>query len=573
MAARKSTGATAKAARAVRKVSTAKSTPKAAKVSKPLPAAVAVQMIRRAKLGRFVKAPEILNRGGYNPVWGPDQLNRRWTSAETGNALSSLPASERNRLIALARNVARNSVALEACIRQLEQNIVGPKGGQAVFSFPENRQAAGKTIHRAFANWAQTAEYYDDQSLNSLLKLCLRTLLLGGDLALVFDWGVVQDTGKIIAFDPDCIGNISEGEFKAAFGNRYTQHQGILKNRYGQTCGVICSMSQRGQTEFRLFNPDGSRAAWTLVKPAGTSWIDSRFTLIRDLHQINGMRGASSLWSGLGTISDDADLRNYEIQTAKKNSQIFGQVTQSGDTATNEAEIAAAYDPDAIGPEVIGDETDADNPVAEAMEQEHLNLDIVNHASAIVDVMPENTKMEIFDTKRPNTNLVEFSRWLIGGAAWAGGLSKLYSTGESTASYSASMAEMILANQTFQCEWKKLETQCLDWALMQWSRRAQARGEIPQDSELPEDWRRTCVRFMEPQQKALNPVDDANATTIALRNLTTSYHEKLGADWKDKLKQIGEEIAWAKENGIPDPRLQTTSGAIIPTNTNETKEQ
>ena len=569
--AKNSTRRAGTAARAVRTVSKGKTTPNAAKSSKPVSKAVAVQMIRRARLGRFVKAPEILNRGGYSTVFGPDQLNRRWTSPDTGNALSSLPASERNRLIALARNVSRNSVALEACIRQMEQNVVGTKGGQAIFSFPEGYEAAGKTIHRAFANWAQTAEFYDEQNLGSLLKLCLRTLLLGGDLALVFDWGVVQDTGKIIAFDPDCIGNISEGEFKAAFGDRYTQHQGILKNRYGQTCGVICSMSQRGQSEFRLFNPDGSRAAWTLVKPAGTSWIDSRFTLIRDLHQINGMRGASSLWSGLGTISDDADLRNFEIQTAKKNSQIFGQVTQEGDTATNEAEIAAAYDPDAIGPEVIGDETDADNPIAEAMEQEHLNLDIVNHASAIVDVMPENTKMELFDTKRPNTNVVEFSRWLIGGAAWAGGLSKLYSCGESTSSYSASMAEMILANQTFQCEWKKLETQCLDWALMQWSRRAQARGEIPQDSELPEDWRRTCVRFMEPQQKALNPVDDANATTIALRNLTTSYHEKLGADWKDKLKQIGEEIAWAKENGIPDPRLQTTSGAIIPTNTN-TKE-
>ena len=48
-------------------------------------------------------------RGGYKSVHGPDQLNRRWTSAETDGEVASLPAEERNRLIALARNAARNS--------------------------------------------------------------------------------------------------------------------------------------------------------------------------------------------------------------------------------------------------------------------------------------------------------------------------------------------------------------------------------------------------------------------------------------------------------------------------------
>lgn len=543
--------------RAPKAANTTPASAKPVKAPRIASTALAVKMIRRAKMGRF------LNRGFYSPVYGPDQLNRRWTTPETGDALASLPASERARLIALARNTARNSEHLEGILHQLEVQVIGVQGGKAIFTFPSEYSAAQKIIHKAFADWCSEAEFFEDQNLQGLLKLILRTLYIGGDLALVFDNGVVRDTGKIIGFDPDCIGSLSEAEFKAAFGaDGYTQHQGIIKNKWGQTVGVICSMSQRGESEFRLWNPDGSRAAWTLIKPAGQRWIDCPFTLIRDLKQINGMRGASSLWPGLRTLSDQSDLQGYEIQAAKRNSQIIGQVLQN-ETSTNEAEIAAEIDPEAMALAIDDEGNAVDSPVAEALEQEHLDLDAINNASVIYDVMPENTRMELFDTKRPNLSTVDFSRWLNGGAAWAAGLSKLYSCGESTASYSASMAEMILANSSFRVDFKKLECSFLDWALTQWSRRAQARGEIPQDSELPEDWRRTCVQWMQPPEKALNPVDDANATTIALRNLTTSYHEKLGPDWRDKLKEIADELAWAKANGIPDPRLQTVSGGVI----------
>lgn len=549
-------------ARAPKAANTTPASAKPVKAPRIASTALAVKMIRRAKMGRF------LNRGFYSPVYGPDQLNRRWTTPETGDALASLPASERARLIALARNTARNSEHLEGILHQLEVQVIGVQGGKAIFTFPQEFSAQQKIIHKAFAAWTQEAEFYEGQNLQGLLKLILRTLYIGGDLALVYDDGVVADTGQIISFDPDCIGNVGEAEFKAAFGTDYTQHQGIIKNKWGQTVGVICSMSQRGESEFRLWNPDGTRAAWTLIKPAGQRWIDCPFTLIRDLKQINGMRGASSLWPGLKTLSDQSDLQNYEIQAAKRNSQIIGQVLQN-ETSTNEAEIAAEIDPEAMALAIDDEGNAVDSPVAEALEQEHLDLDAINNASVIYDVMPENTRMELFDTKRPNLATTDFSRWLNGGAAWAAGLSKLYSCGESTASYSASMAEMILANSSFRVDFKKLECGFLDWALTQWSRRAQARGEIPQDSELPEDWRRTCVQWMQPPEKALNPVDDANATTIALRNLTTSYHEKLGPDWRDKLKEIADELAWAKANGIPDPRLQTVSGGVIESTSKE----
>ena len=134
------------------------------------------------------------------------------------------------------------------------------------------------------------------------------------------------------------------------------------------------------------------------------------------------------------------------------------------------------------------------------------------------------------------------------------------------------MAEMILAHTKFRVEFQRLERGFLDWALYNWSVRAQARGLIPSDAQLPEDWRRTCVQWQRPPERALNPVDEQTATEKGLKNLTCNYHEKLGPDWKRKLLETAEEIRFAKENGIPDPRLQTVSGEIIQTDTNKNTE-
>lgn len=540
------------------------STPNFAAPFKTLPKAVQRQAAN--SVARSLKIKGYFARGFYKTVFGPDQLNRRWTMAETGDALQSLTANERNRLIALARNTERNSEHLEAILTQLSNNVIGCEGGKAIFSFPQGYEAAQKKIHTAFANWAQEAEYFDDLDLQSLLKIVLRTFFVGGDMVVVYDFRVTSgDTGQILLFEPDCIGNINEAQFKKAFPN-CTQHQGIIKDKNGKTIGAIVSFSQRSQTEFDLFNADGTRAAWTLTKPAGQRWTDCRFALLRNFVRINQIRGVSPLWSGLATISDGADLQGYEVQASKRNSQVIGQVLQDATADTGEGELAAELDPDAVAPLPVDENEDAATPLEAEIEQQRLDLDdLTGKAGLIWDLMPPGVRAEIFKCEHPNDNLIEFSRWLHTGAAYAAGLTSLFATGKADSSYSAAMAEMILAQTQFRVEFHRLECGFLDWALANWSRRAQARGEIPQDFELPEDWRRTCVKWQHPQERALNPVDEQTAVAQGLKNLTKNYAELLGPDWKAKLAQTAEEVAYCKELGIPDPRLQTVSGGVIET--------
>ena len=512
-----------------------------------------------------------IGRGGYKTVHGPDQANRGWTSAEHGPETSQLTASERNRLIALARNAERNSDKLEGIIRQLELNVIGVEGGKAVFTFPDEFKVEGDKIKTEFAKWARSAEYFDDLNLQKVLKLVLRTLLIGGDCVLVFDWDVTDaSTGQIISFEPDCIGNLDEGEFKRYFPD-HRQYQGIIKNAAGKTVGVVCSWSERGNTEYRLTDESGRRATWTMIKPSGVAWEDCPFTIVRTFARFNQMRGMSRLWSGLGTVVDLSDLQGYEVQTAKKNSQTIAQVLQQAED--NEGELAEEMDPDAEAP-IVDESVDGSAPAAQAAgdsedDQISLDLDEIAGAGCIYDVMPPGVKMELLDTKHPNNNLIEFSKWLHGGVAFAVGLGNVHASGKADSSYSAAMAELLISSREFRDEFHELEVSVLDWVLSNWSRKAQAEGLIADDSALPPDWRHKCVTWQQPAERAIDPVKEQSALNSGLRNGTILYRDKLGPDWRDKALAFAEEVQFFKDHGLVHPSMQTVSGAVVETNNNK----
>lgn len=507
-------------------------------------------------------------RGGYRTVHGPDQMNRPRISAETEGEVGQLTITERNRLVALARNAARNSDRLEGILHQIEVNVVGVNGGKAVFEFPAKYKAAEDQIKAAFANWAQEAEYFEDLDLQDVLKLALRTQMLGGDVVLVFDDDITRaSTGQVIAFEPDCVGNLS------GFERRYPglkQYQGIVKNANGKTIGVTVSWSQRGLAEYDEKDSEGRLSAWTLIKPEGLRWRDSVFTIFRGVGRFNQMRGSSRLWPGLGTVADLTDLQGFEVQASKHGAQKIGQILQTEEK--NDADISAELDPDAeapIGTDDYQAAVEAAQEAAEDADQMKLETEELDSAGILYDIMPPGLKMELLSTSHPNEKLVEFSTWLHRGVGYAIGLGSIHATGTAASSYSASQAEMVLAQIEFDDEFHKLEKYILDWVLANWSRWAQRRGIIPKDDALPEDWRRTCVKWQQPPHRSLDPVKEQTAINSGLKNGTILYREKWGPDWKAKALAFGEEIEFFKAHGIPHLALQTANGSVIdPDNNN-----
>ena len=181
---------------------------------------------------------------------------------------------------------------------------------------------------------------------------------------------------------------------------------------------------------------------------------------------------------------------------------------------------------------------------------------------------PKQSEKQHDNTKHPNNNLIEFSKWLHGGVAFAVGLGNVHASGKADSSYSAAMAELLISSREFRDEFHELEVSVLDWALSNWSRKAQAEGLIADDSKLPPDWRHTCVTWQQPAERAIDPVKEQSALNSGLRNGTILYREKLGPDWREKVDAFAEEVRYFKDHGLVHPSAMTVSGAVVEQNNN-----
>ena len=476
-----------------------------------------------------------VTRNGYKVVSGRDQENRPLALAETGDEFKQLSQSDRNRIISFARKLVRNSDQMESILHQFEVQVVGTVGGKAVFDFGSDNleDPVESAMTDAFASWASRCEFFDDFSLNRILKLALRTQILGGDLVLVFDDDLVEDSGQVIVFEPDCIGNIPDADFKKHFP-KFTQTQGIIKNANSKTVGVIVSWSQRGESVYQLKTPDGKIAAWPLIKPAGQSWKDSLFILHRRVWRFNQGHGSSGIWSALATLCDLTDLQGYEIQSAKKNAQTIGQVTKNDDA--KDAEIDKDLNPDAFAPVADGDTSGGEASDDSDDEEVDADFEVLDAAGCVYELMPKGVRMELLDTKHPNSNMPQFITWLQRVAAYTLGLSAFHATGNANASYSGAMAEIQLSQKSFDDAWHDLEAGILDWLIERWFQWAKRKGALPvAESDLPEAWQRKCVKWERPPQKALNPVDEQRAFSEGLRNGSMNALDIHGANWKRRL--------------------------------------
>ena len=500
-----------------------------------------------------------LGRGKYDAVTKDASLRER-LFAETGGEETALTIEERNRLIALVRNLERNSDHINGFLTQLDLNVVGTMGGKASFAFPAGYEDAALTLRALFGNWARECEFIDGMPLQEVLKLAIRTKYITGRAVLLFDDGIVCDSGKVIMFEGDAVAGIADKEFKSRFPVGWSQHQGLIKDEFGRTRGAFCSMSQRGVSVFpRLTDEHGRLAVWALVKDEDAAWLDSPFTIFQHIKRINQIASVPGIAPSVGSVMDLEALTKYELQSAKKSAQTLATVTQPEGESDN---IADGLDPSMSVPV-----EDGEDGVAECVEECETTLDLpeIEGAGAIYDVLPPGLKMELLNPTHPNTNVIGMVNWIKQNASWANGVAGLFATGKADSSYSASLVEQAITWPKFEDEQQKLKTGILDWMIRRWAAWAVRKGMIPSSLKLPPDWIR-CVSYSFPKKREPDAQKEQTATQLGLKNLTMSLREIYGPDWKEHADLIAEELEYFRAKGIPHPALVTVSGQTINNN-------
>ena len=269
----------------------------------------------------------------YRVVSGTDQWQRARGMPEWRDEDEILNVYGRGKMLDLARNATRNSSTFSGLLKQLDLNVVGVKGGKATFNFD-----GAEEIKDRFSEWTRSCEFYDGLSVNSLLKLTLKTYLLGGDLVLMMDDALVEDSGRLLVFEPDEINITTEDAIKSRFGEDAKQSMGRVYNRNGRFIGAVVSRSQRGVDIF-----DPSRC-YFLRRDPDASILDSFWTMPRNVFRVAQGRGIPSMSTSLATILDLEDLQSFELAAAKKNAQTIAQVLQTASNSTEEAEIPSAFE-------------------------------------------------------------------------------------------------------------------------------------------------------------------------------------------------------------------------------------
>lgn len=494
-----------------------------------------------------------LGYAGFNVVKGPDQALRERATVEREGEDGALSFFQRTKFLNLVRNGVRNSETLNTVLKQFEVNVVGTVGGKASFVLEDAR---GESLRRAFARWCRSNEYFDGMSFGEVLKKTLVTYLSGGDLVLMFD----AFSGKIVAFEPDCISDLEDDDFKRVFPAGYTQVQGRVYNEGRQFCGVIVSHSQRGADKFRLNDPKtGKRAVFILTRDPNGDPVDESWVMVRHAYRFNQGRGTPPFGSSLGSIIDLEHVTKYEVQSAKCNAQTIGQIYQTS-SGTPAATLADGVDPNAVPTDWSTADESAVQEALEAARDEgdDYDFDEIRGAGVIFNKMPASAKMELLDTKHPNANMPEFIRWLAGRAAASLGVGSVYATMHPEQSYTQFRGEQVMSWPTFEELQKFLELTVCDWAITCWAKRYQMfTGERFEDGWLG------GVTWIWPKMREVNMVDEQNALQLKLKNFTGSFREVWGPNWRERIDEISEEVDYFRAKGIPHPGLITVAGAIV----------
>lgn len=486
--------------------------------------------------------------GGRYRVVTTDESLREPGEIERGEEYDILDRNRRGRLLDMARNQVRNSSTFAAMLRQFDLNAVGRDGGKATFSAGADGQ--NDAMRDAFARWARSCEFYDGRRLNDLLRVILKTYLVGGECVLLFDDGLVEDSGKILLFEPDEMANLEDGEFASRFPSGWQQVDGHVLNGNGRLVGVFVSRSARGEETFP------ADSCYKLLRDPDLPDSESQWLCPRNMWRKNQVIGVSPIASSIAAVADLEDLATYELQSAKKNSQTLAQVVQdkmdeAPPSAFDGADVSSMTDEevDAAAEEVASD-------------VKTVALERIRGAGCLYEVMPEGTRLDILDTKHPNPNMPAFIDWQAGRTVAPLGLSRMFATMKVEGSFSACQGEINMSWPAFEDAQVFLEQIC-DWIVVRWAMWAARRGMLP--AGVDPDGICSGVAWSWPRQKAVNAVDEQNAIEKRLRNYTGSYADIYGADWREKLAAIGREIEWCKENGIVHPSMVTVAGAQFET--------
>ena len=495
---------------------------------------------------RVVIVPRYKARGQYKIVDTSSYITEG-SSEDNRTEDQVLDKNKRARLLDLTRNLVRNSSLFNTILGQMTTNVVSTVGGKVVLSLPN--ESANKSLKSAFKSYTRNVDFFTCDTFNHLLKRVLREYVIGGDVVLIFDDGLVEDSGKVLVFESNEIVNVSENVIEEKYGKGSWCSNGKVYSPNGRHIGTVVSKSQKGCGD----NVDPSKCFFLKKDPNGNAMDNNWFHFSSNWRE---GRGVSQAASAIATIHQLEDLVQSELLASRRNAQIFCWLTQKPE---DQEEIVPSNFEIPGGADSVSNMSDDEiaQIVKSEIEEEDVRTIQFNRAkenSIVYEALPEGFDAKQLQMNHPNNNIQVMVDWLANRCASSMGLSKVFATGNpEDGNWRSNQLFSYPAVLEFQ---KDLEQIC-DWLFNRFVVWATRKGIIK--TYLSEDYM-DYVGWQWKGIDSLDPVANENAIELQLKNMTKTYKDILGTDWKEKLQQSAYERKWMIENGITPPQDLMKSG-------------
>ena len=353
-------------------------------------------------------------RGSYKIVDTSSHIIEQSTP-ETRGEDEILDHTKRMRLLDLTRNLVRNSSLFNTILGQMTTNVVSSMGGKVILNFDDDK--LNETLRKLFSNWTRNADFYTGDTFNHLLKRVLREYVIGGECVLLFDDGLVEDSGKVLLFEANEIVDVPVAEIEKRYGKGSTISQGKVYSRNGRHIGTVVTKSQKG---LGLDKIDPNKCYY-LKKDPNANPLESHWYHF-SCNWREG-RGVSQAASAIGTIHQLEDLVTSELLASRRNSQIFCWLTET----KPQEQLPTGFSFNDF-------QSMTDDEVELAIKEEENSTPVISFNKArensiVYEKLPEGIDAKQLQMTHPNTNIEVMVDWLANRCASTLGLSRVFATG------------------------------------------------------------------------------------------------------------------------------------------------
>ena len=256
---------------------------------------------KQTKKAQPVKVIRYKARGKYRVVDGIGQTMIEPSSPENRSEDEILDTTKRARLLDLTRNLVRNSSLFNTILGQMTTNVVSTCGGKVVLSLPNEQ--ANKDLKSAFFGYTRNVDFYTGDTFNHLLKRVLREYVIGGDCVLVFDDGLIEDSGKVLVFESNEIVDVPQPEIEKRYGKGSWISQGKVYSPNGRHIGTVVSKSQSNCAVLGI-EVDPTKCYYLKKDPNGNPLDNYWFQLSSNWREGRGVSQAASAISTIHQLED-----------------------------------------------------------------------------------------------------------------------------------------------------------------------------------------------------------------------------------------------------------------------------